>query len=225
MQSFQRWGADFAGPKGYIVAPGSSQFGHRFGGKSWTVTNREPGILDPTLVLTLDLTDPALASLLDMGDELPLCTHLRTNIWEFDQRYLIDPVAREVVMIEGRVEDHIVTDISIALPSPLPESRVSLRDMRPDEYPVDYETYSKVTDDFIGGEGVIRVLGPTLWLQDVQIITCHCGSAMTFAASIGYENPSRPSRFISKPFFIGEAVLHFFVCAKCRELKVICESS
>lgn len=224
----ERYGLHMRKEQGWIAELGEDSYYHKFGGSSWKLSSSEREVRnDPTLLVTLDLTDPRLIELSNFpASELPLVSCINSNAWEKRQVFQIDSDHREVKMVQLEVSTLTYLDYEDQLPNPLPERRLKLREMREEEYPIDEETYWSACDEFIGGNAFIRILGPPIWLQWVEKETCSCGAAMRYICSIGYEDYTKPSGIISgKHFFIGEGALYFFLCSSCSKIVVISQSS
>jgi len=221
-----RHGPHMALPPGWLALPGKGLFKHRFGGESWQVIDPHPLFGGPTLLLTLDLADPALKSLHCRGlSELPLPSYIDCDLWLYRQDFLLRPQSREII-VTRRSDPNDAPEPDCMFPNPLPEKTLQLKKMKQSEYPIDENSYWRICDDFLGGPGFIRVLGPPIWLQYLENIDCTCGAAMDYVASIGYEFGDNLSGFIEKePFFIGEAALYFFFCKQCGLISVISQSA
>lgn len=222
----ETYGPHLAGPKGYIAHVGDGEYRHRFGGSSWEMVDPDKLGYGPTLLLTLDLQDPRLAAIGAIGlDELPLCAYLNC-ISMRRQVYALDASRRKIVLQDRTLKSPIeMLDDDILIPNPPPEKGLCLRDMAPDEYPTDEDLYWNCCDEFLGGSGVIRVLGPPVWMQWVEEETCACGRSMQYVASIGYEIENDKRELLdSEPFFPGEMAFYFFFCRKCSAFVVFDQS-
>jgi hypothetical protein len=204
---------------GYIGVAGRDSFGHRFGGDSWKPVDRQEVDGGPTLLLVLDLSDERLDPLgLRNIKELPLASYVNNSIWWGEQLYQVLPDKREVVLESRTVASPESLAEDARLPRQLPERPIMLRMMRKEENPVAAGRLA-ASDTFVGGEGFIRVLGASIWLQDSLDITCQCSDRFAYAASIGYE-VGRRGTLLDQPFFIGEGALYFFVCKRCLRVAV-----
>lgn len=222
IKDITKYGPHMALTKGWIAQPGKGEYGHRFGGDSWTIAEPNPIFGGATLLFTLDLKDPGLESLyLEETSELPLCSYINCDVWNWKQEFDIQPGSRRVRLL-SRSDSKEALDPEYMLPNPLLEKPAFLREMKKNEYPVDENSYWKACDEFLGGAKFIRVLGPPIWLQGAVRVSCSCGLAMKYVACIGYEFDDNHSGFIEdEPFFIGEGALYFFLCKKCLKLVVI----
>jgi len=225
IQYIPKHGPHMSIPRGWIAEPGIDNYNHRFGGDRWTVIDPTPKFGGPTLLLTLDLKDPRLAALnLENLPELPLCSYINCNIWSFRQEYRINFKEKKVIL-EVRSDSSESPGLDLLLPNPLKEKSIRLKDMKKKEYPVDEITYWKAYDEFLGGNGFVRILGPPIWLRHRENIECTCGSSVIYAASFGYQFNNEKQKFIEiQPFFIGEGALYFFICNNCTKLIVISQS-
>jgi len=212
-----------AEPRGRIGQVGMGEYLHRFGGNSWAVVDPNHSDDLPVLLLVLDLSDPRLAHA--AGGRLrwlPLCSYINNDVWSERQIYTISPQSQTVIATQ-HVMPRFHLDDSVKYEIPLPEKPLRLRAMTEDEYPTDEERYWNACNGFIGGSSFIRVSGPPLWLQWVQVESCECGKNMDYVAAIGYEGTAV---FLEhRPFFIGEGALYFFLCQPCLKVSVICQDS
>ena len=221
------FGPHLNGPKGWIAQIGTDNYNHRFGGKSWKTLDSTGICEPPTLLINLDLNDPKLLTLrFDDLDELPLCYSINCDALVRPQRFQIEPKSHTITLIEIATDSPERLPADGLFPIPLHETRVSLRPMEFDDYPTDIETYDRACERFVGGNSFIRIMGPPLWLQSVEVETCTCGSEMIYVASIGYESSHNPTGFIpGGVFFLGEAALYFFLCKSCLTTMVISQST
>lgn len=224
----EKFGRKYLKPLGYIVEPSASlKYKHRFGGSSWKVFDEKKVEDGPVLLFVLDMSDPKLLGI-DVGPlkELPICSYINSDVWVDEQIYKIDEKAREVFLVKKNPIEPNILDYEDRLPNPLPEKEIVLRGMQNSEYPIDEESYWKITDDFLGGDSFFRVAGSPLWLEKVEYVECSCHSEMCHIMSIGYEGWDNSFQYINDfPFFIGEAALYIYFCKNCLELKVFSQSS
>ena len=88
-----KWGPQMAIPGGYIVQPGQDEYDHWFGGDRWRVIDPDSFCGGPTLLLTLDLSDPRLAALHAPGlPELPFGSYIDSSVWDKRQVYRVEPL-------------------------------------------------------------------------------------------------------------------------------------
>jgi hypothetical protein len=225
------WGPQMAIPGGYIVEPGEGEYRHRVGGSSWQVVDPNSVYGGPTLFLTLDLSDPRLASVqLSDTDELPLASYMNCGAWGKRQVYCIEPERHVLRMVHREAVSPRPLPEELQFPNPLPETMVHLRPMNQSDWPLDSDSYSRVFEEFAGGSSFIRILGPPLWVYRPWEETCSCGAAMAYVCGFGYELqlPDKPhlSGYIpGGKFYYGEGVLYFFLCQRCREIVVQSQST
>lgn len=226
MNSQEKYGAYYKNVKGYFIKLGGEKYNHYFGGSGWKVIDKKIDFDGPSLLLTLDLNDPSLKKLKNpLLNELPLCSYLNCSVWEDEQVFQIVPENKEVHQIKKNVSSPEPAMDEDKLPNPLPRRSVHIEDIDPDEYPISEDLYWKACDNFLGGDGFIRLLQP-LWLENVETQVCSCGKEMIFTCCIGYENHETKPDFIDGgPFFLGEAALYFFYCDRCLIVKSVCQSS
>lgn len=224
MSFSEKFGTQYMMPKGYVVEPKASlKYKHRFGGSSWSIVDDSVVGTGPTLLFVLDLVDPKLSDLIKPSslDELPICSYINSDISMYEQIYKVNGETKEVLLIDKHVSNnsfHNEDGFSI----PLPERAIDLRDMVDSEYPVTEQLYWDNTDEFLGGQSFIRVMGSPLWIQEPVNMQCSCNSKMSFVMGIGYEAWNGPYQYFDRePFFLGESALYFFYCNKCHLLKVI----
>ncbi len=214
-----RYGEQFRGIPGFVAVSGSDGFEHYFGGYSFPVIKGPAKWGKSIQLLTLDLTDPRLSAIKFQGlDELPLVCYLNVTCMPDRQDFQISPRDRRVTVLHVSSTRGELFPEEDRLPNPLPRTALRLRAMTPDEHPLDEESFYAASDTFVGGDAFIRVLGPPIWLYDVEIVKCRkCRQKMTYVASIGYERYDRPSGFISdnRPYFPGEFATYFFLCPLC----------
>lgn len=221
----EKYGSHMAQPSGWIVELGEDEYHHKFGGESWQVIDPRCVYGGPTLLLSLNLNDPKLRSLQRNGiHELPMCSYVNCDAWTSKQIFQINPKTQSVILIGREKISPKPLDEEDKFPSPILEKKVRLRSMKDEEYPTSEELYWQACDDFVGGAAFIRVLGPPLWMQWVEREICSCGLDMEYVCSIGYESYSE-GYLDSKPFFIGEGALYFFLCSTCLKEVVIFQAT
>jgi hypothetical protein len=223
----EKYGAHLSASTGWIAVPGEEVYNHRFGGDSWKVLGTHDDCDAPTLLLTFDLRDAKLDRLgISTLSELPLCSYLNCDAWAGKQFFQILPDAKTVTLLNAENSSPSLLSEEDRLPNPLPESRIKLRAMSREDYPIDEEAYWDACDKFVGGNAFIRVLGPPIWLQWVEQEVCKCGARMQYVSSVGYEAYDQPGGVIpDKPFFIGEVALYFFLCLNCLTTAVISQAT
>jgi hypothetical protein len=224
------FGPHMAVPGGVILQAGKGEFLHRFGGDSWAAIDPNSVHGGPTLLITLDLSDPLLSELWVPGvNELPLASYINCSVWDGRQVFQWDPVSREVCLICREITSHGIDPLADEdrLPDPLPDVSLRSKGMSRADWPLNEDSYWRNYDRFIGSSSsFLRVLGPPLWLQWVQEEECSGGHPMKYTASIGYEEADTTKGIVGgRPFFIGEGALYFFVCLQCKEIVVVSQSS
>lgn len=212
---------------GFLASPATGSFRHRFGGDTWRVVDQDPLVGGPSLLLVLDLDDPALSALRPPGlSELPLCSYVNASAWEGRQRFRIDVAERAVLLSERQSDSRESLDAEDRFPNPLKETRLTLVKMSREDLPLDEDQYWAACDHFVGGDRFIRVIGAPLWLDRPVDEVCSCGAGMAYVASLGYEDPGGVSALeIDRAFFFGEAGLYFFWCSRCLEVSVIAQTA
>ena len=218
------FGPIFRGPGGAIAVSGVSNFRHRFGGDSWLVADAASSDSKPSLLLTLDLSDPLLSGLQSLSlDELPLCSYVAYDIGASAQFYLIDRIARSVSCIQRGA---FVSDAPNVAALHLKEKPLALVPMTEEDYPTSEPAYWNACDLFLGGGRFIRLLGPPLWLYAVEVVRCICGSEMKYIGALGYETRPPYSQLTgNEPVFFGEMGLYWFMCERCLAFAVTSQSS
>ena len=222
-----KFGSHF-GECGFLVEKKQTTRSHRFGGASWRLVDDDPLCGGPTLLLVLDLTDPALRDVVVPPelDELPLCSYVNALVWAERQRYQVNQQTRTVALVERESESRDCLDPEDCFPNPLQEVPVSLVSMGAEDLPTDEQHYWAACEEFVGGRHFIRVLGSPLWLEQPHLEVCRCADEMKYLAAIGTECYDQPSGILpGQAFFIGEGALYFFWCAKCSELSVISQAT
>lgn len=217
-----RFGENYGTPGG-VARLVAGPFAHRIGGESWQFTGSLTPDERPTLILTLDLTDP-ICKLIDwgFGKELPLCSHLVDCHWVNPQFFQIDPDRRSISILEfSPVRDQPRFPEFL---TPIPETPISIELMMESDLPTTEQLYWSIGDEFVGGANFIRILGTPYWLQDVQQVVCRCGNEMQYIASQGYADQRSPSPLENLLFF-GEAAFYWFFCKECSILGVITQST
>lgn len=219
------YGPNYAFPAGYVAKAGLCDYRHRFGGASWHIMDNMMDDEPPTLLLTLDLQDPNLAIIRTCElAELPLFSYTYRDVTE--QIFRIKPSSKQVVLENSITSNRYIIEPQHRLPQVLPEKPVYLRSMMEHEYPKDEDTYWKASENLLGGDSVIRVLGPPLWLQDALEVNCVCGKMMEYVCSIGYEIDNEYRELLEdQPFFMGELAHYFFLCKSCMIVKNIWQST
>lgn len=223
--SSKLFGTHMASPVGWIVAGGEDSYYHRLGGSRWNTSSLVSVCGEPTLLLTLDLNDPKLQALgITSIKELPLCYSVNCDALLRKQVFRIRRSARSVDLID--IDANPPEPVEILFPERLPEVKIKLSPMEPEDYPSNENLYEEACERFLGGNSFIRVLGPPLWLQWPEEVFCHCGLLMNYVCSVGYERPNRCDILIPKlPIFLGEAALYFFICRVCLQITVISQST
>lgn len=208
---------------------GESKFGHRFGGAEWTAT----GPLDeaygpPILILTLDVTDPRLASLkLTKKDSrsLPLFSYVNGMV-ETPQRYTLDHTCRTATFVDAEPLSGTIEPLDL-YPKPLPQRSLELRKMTPSELPTSEKAYWKACDTLCGRDnGWLRVGGSPLWLYGPERHTTTDGKPMKYVAAVGYDvNPNSP--FLDDPemLMFGDMAYYLFVSKDLSEVVVTYQST
>jgi len=221
-----RYGPQMSAPQGWIARLGQDPFAHTFGGNSWDVADVNNKLSRPTLLMTLDLTDPRIGlPRISALQSLPICSHINCDAWTARQTYQIEPASKRVTLLAENTSPEPLDEVDL-FPDPLPESRITLDKMELDDCPLNEDAYWKACDRFLGSSSFIRVLGPPLWLQWVEEETCECGLPMEYICGIGYEDYQRPSGIIpNKAFYIGDAALYFFLCPHCLKVVVTSQPS
>lgn len=217
------FGLSFTASPGLALSVGASEYQHRLGGKTWRVTDESQFRDGPSILMTLDLTDPLLCSLKELEiDELPICCYLNsTAVMCEPQTYRLDFQSREAFLVEKTVLPDSRQFDSFEEMTELPEIPLRLRDLSNEECPVDSKSYHDACDAIMGrAPGFARVLGAPLWLNDPQRVLCkRCNSAPLHLMTLGYS-----SSLLNGKMFFGDFPLHFFLCATCRHLFVISHS-
>lgn len=208
---------------GYIVEPGEDRYRHRVGGASWKVIDPKSPDVPPMLLLTLDLRDPRLHSLqMEEVDELPLAFHVNCE-WPEKQLFRIEPEKQTVRLVYESVAQPNPLPEEHQFPNPLPETRVRLRPMTEEDWPLDWASYRRLRGEFGDGPNFIRVLGPPIWIDLAEEVTCPCGGLMPYVCGIGseieYPGMTQLSGFIpGREFYFGDAAFYFFLCKRCRQI-------
>lgn len=221
-----RFGDEYAAPVGYIAVPGvGGEYGHLFGGSSWTASVDAVHEDVPALLMVLDMTDPRLSRLDGEINALPLFSYINSDRWDERQDYRLKSDSSTVVEY-ACTSKGFVQEEEDRLPVPLPETPLRLVEMDIADYPLDEDSYWRCTDEFLGGGKFIRVLGKPLWLQHPEEVVCSCGEEEEFVAAIGNESSDGPHLLLKEePFFIGEGVLYFFYCRNCKLVSVISQGT
>lgn len=209
--------------RGLVATLAQDEFSHRFGGGSWTIQIPDGASPPPTLILTLDLRDPAIRGLLPASElehcdhELPLIT--RTDGSADRQDYSYDPATRTAVF-SGHPWSPFC---EAALPEVVSERAISLTPFGP-EY-LEREGSDDPFDTFLGGEAWLRVGGEPLWRTGPETATCRCGTSMFPLVWVGHESYAKRGGFlVDRAFFLGELALYFFVCLRCRRVTVVTQA-
>ena len=218
------FGPDYDTLGGCIAVAGYSLFRHRFGGESWLVADSESQDAKPSIILTLDLSDPLLSDLQSLSlDELPLCSHIAYDIGASSQLFEIDPNKRSVTCVQRGAFKSERTNLPAFS---LNEKPLTLLPMNNEDLPTSEVAYWSASDLFVGGGRFIRILGPPLWLYAVEVVKCSCGRSMRYVGAIGYESRPPFSQLIDNgPVFFGEMGLYWFLCERCLTFAVTSQST
>ncbi|QRK08634.1 hypothetical protein JQX13_00100 [Archangium violaceum] len=224
-RTMEKWGPQLE-QSGWIVIPGDASASHLFGGRSWQIQGGADSFPAPGLLLSLDLGALPEAGFA-AGSQLPLALHYNCDLGEQAQEYEFDVQTKQIKWLAGNCASGHPLPLEDRLPEPLPERHVSLRPMTRDEVPGDEDRYWAACDSFLGGSGFLRVLGAPVWLSEPMEAVCGCGQHMRYVASLGYEVFGRPSLFLEgeQVLFLGEMAFYFFLCADCRRVRVLSQSS
>jgi hypothetical protein len=225
------WGPGFdplvADRQGFIVARTNrvTEYTHVLGGSRVPIVDVNGRVFGgPTLLITLDLSDPKMSALKSLPVQvLPLASYINCNVWESRQKFRIDPVTMSLSLVERRVDSIESLPPQDMLPNPLPEVRLILKPMRQKDNPADEQAYYDAFDNFTGGDASFRVLGLPLWNEDLSEF-CECGSQMKYIASIGYEVGSA-RYFKGVEFFFGEGCLYYFLCFDCLRYNAVSQGT
>lgn len=188
------------------------------------VADSSPNDRRPSLLLTLDLSDPLLSDLQSVPlDELPLCSYVAYDIGASPQFYRIHRCDRSVACIQrGAIRSERPKGTAL----PLEEKSLRLVPMTEEDYPTSESAYWNACDLFLGGRRFIRLLGPPLWLYAVEAVQCICGGEMKYVGALGYEIRPPYSQLIeNEPVFFGEMGLYWFLCERCLAFAVTSQSS
>lgn len=220
------FGVQYAEETGYSVKVGNGQHLHLFGGDEWTMIEEEPIGHGPTTIVTLDLSDPVLSKYKDMKIErLPLCSYLNC-VWYGRQIYQITKDTNQIYYFQRNRKQIELISSEYLLQMPFPVKKLILRPLEKGEYPLDENAYWNCCDEFLGGKSVIRIMGPPIWIQEIEKVKCDCGKDMEYLASIGYEVDNEFREFIDEePFFPGEMAHYYFICKDCLKIAVVQQST
>lgn len=211
---------------GWIAQLGEDEFSHCFGGDDWTLIDSNEVFGGPSLLVSLDLTDPKLETVKPEGfKRLPICSYVNCDFWIEPQRYKVVPESNEVVLIQRSSSFTTILEPPMNYENPLTSRSIVLREMTREEIVVDESDYWTVSDTFLGGSSFIRILGDPLWLQGPEASRCECGEELLHVCSLGYDYPLSSGFTGERPFFIGETALYFFLCRDCREMVVLSQPS
>jgi hypothetical protein len=139
--------------------------------------------------------------------------------------FRIEPGARTVRMVDEDVAHPVPLPEQFRFPDPLPETRVRLRPMTRADWPLDWDSYERLQEEFEGGPNFLRILGPPIWNQYRQEIACTCGDPMTYICGIGSEGHRPGTKQLSgyipgRKFRFGNGVFYNFLCRRCRHIAV-----
>jgi hypothetical protein len=179
----------------------------------------------PSLIVTLDLSDPLLSNLRSLPlDELPLCSYVAYDIGSSVQFFHIDRNQRRVTCLQrGTLRSEHPTNLAALH---LEEKPLTLVPMTDEDFPTSESAYWCASDLFLGGGRFVRVLGPPLWLYAVETVKCICSRQMSYVAALGYESRPPYSQLIeNQPVFFGEMGLYWFFCNRCLTFAVTSQSS
>jgi hypothetical protein len=211
------WGVGYDAA-GYIATPDESTWRHFIGGGSgWAVEDATGLPTAPTVLLTLDLRDPALQGIGVVGcDALVLASHLNSNVSDGLQVYSLDPCHKAIRLISRETHQVELLEPEGSMTTPLLERPLRLRSMVDADLPVTEAGYTGAVAGFLGGHAFIRVLGAPLWLYAPEIHECTKGHSMRYIAAIGHE----PFDEDIEVFFAGEMAFYFHLCDRCLEVHV-----
>ena len=195
----------------------------RFGGAGWSATGPRPDLGNLALLVTLDFGNPVLGQAVkgECNGEIPLFSLINLDGIVPLQEYKLDHGTKHV-MFKPFDANLTLLPMQHRLPIPLPESALRLREMQASELFVDEASYWVAMDSFLGGQGVIRLFGPPLYIDDIAPDK----DGFTHLAGIGYESPGRPDGLLgSQPFFPGEVAQYFFISRDWKTVRVITQAT
>lgn len=158
--------------KGYILETDKiSKYKHIFGGESWSYLDKNPLNDKPILLFVLDLKDSKLSFLrVDGLEEIPIFSYLNSDLWYQPQIYKINPEDKSVFFTDKKNHIEYMQSDEDKIMNPIPPKCVSLREMKLSEYVTDEDSYWKNSDEFLGGDSFIRILGEPLWIQNKMFL-------------------------------------------------------
>lgn len=194
----------------------------RFGGEGWVAEGGRQELGNPVLLMTLDLTAPEVVQSIgrELPFEIPLFSYVNLEGVIGEQEYVLDH-AKKLATFSSFEDEVEILSAEDCLPTPFPESSLSLRKMKKSEVPVDEDSYWSSVDSFLGGNGFLRVLGKPVYTADVT----KAGDDFLYLASIGYESFDDPSGVVAdESFYLGEMAHYFFVSKDWQKIKVLTQA-
>lgn len=207
--------------KGFKILEGASNYSHFFGGKALNVPIC-PNCNEPMhLIVRFDMSDPIFAGINMNLSSLPLVSCLNcSSCWE-TQFFKLEQEQIKLLFQENK--ESWVADEEDKLVSPLPELPIKFIPLGEKEI-----FKSSLTDeerdlifDCFGTEYIGRLFGGQVEDSDSEEKFCcsYCGEGMTHIASITEDMSDKTNLISAVDFLLGEIILNFFLCAKCKVIR------
>jgi len=212
---------------GWFVRRGIGGSSVANGRLNWTIAASSVAMELPSVLLDIDLRDPALGSALSSSDvpsRLPVMTCVKSDLWEHRQEYTFVDDAKEIRWISALTNGARAGSTNDMLVGSDQRSLV-LERMTDTDLPTTEARYWAIGERFLGGNDFVRLLGSPYWLTEPMRCKCSCGGEMKMTVCVGSEGATREPLFGHEPFFIGEAALYWFVCWPCRRVVVLPQST
>jgi hypothetical protein len=221
------FGPHWNGEKGYRVVEGADKYNHKFGGDNWKVPVCKLCNEPMHQIFTFDLEDPRLSDIkIEALKEIPLisCLNCSTS-WDI-QIFKLNPQNKSIEIIRQDNTENWVSDDENKIPSPLPNIKMLLEEMKQDDIPTDIVKYEEAIE-LLGSEYLCRILGDPLYAQDPLDRECPiCKKEMHYVATVSGEAYFNSFNLIKEvDFTIGEMWLYFMLCKDCLTIKTECQGT
>lgn len=221
------FGPHWKDKKGYRVVEGIDKYNHKFGGNDWNVPVCKLCNEPMHQIFTFDLEDPKLNDINIEGiTEIPLVSCLNCSTSWDTQVFKLNPQNKSIEIISQDDIENWTQDDEDKIPYPLPNIKMSLKEMTQDDIPIDIIKYENAIELF-GTEYLCRILGAPLYAQEPLNRECPgCKKEMNYIATVSGESYYNSFNLIKEvDFTIGEMYLYFTICKECLTIKVECQGT
>lgn len=224
---FHPYGKRWSKSKAIKLVPGISKNVHYSGGDTWNLPFCPKCQETMHLILNLNLKDYKL-DFLDIKsiEDFPIVSCLNCSLMWEPQIFEIDASQKKVTLVSYQDEHDFFQDDTEKVPRVIPEKRFKLEAIPNNELPTSELNYDNAFESF-GSEYFVRISDMPLCAQNFENHTCElCGDDMKHIVSITSEpfDDGDPMFFEGYKFLIGDVVLYFWLCEKCKRIQTEMQS-